>query len=53
MQGDRAIAQTKATVTQRADVDGVECDVSCTCRFYDFLEKQSGLRGIVLGQGVY
>jgi hypothetical protein len=53
VQGDRAIAQTKATVTQRADVDGVECDVTCTCRFYDFLEQQSGRWGIVLRQGVY
>jgi hypothetical protein len=53
VQGDRAIAQTKATVTQRAEVDGVECDVTCTCRFYDFMEKQSGRWGIVLRQGVY
>jgi len=52
VQGDRAIAQTKAAVTQRAEVDGVECDVTCTCRFYDFLEKQSGRWGIILRQGV-
>ena len=53
VQGDRAIAQTKATVSQRADIEGIQCDVTCTCRFYDFLEKQSGRWGLVLRQGVY
>ena len=37
--GARAIAQTKMTISQRAEVHGVECDVVCTGRFYDFLEK--------------
>ena len=40
MDGRRAIAQTKMTITQRAPVHGVECDVVCTGRFYDFLEKR-------------
>jgi hypothetical protein len=53
LHGDRAIAQTKAIVSQRAYVDGVECDVLCTCRFYDFLERRSQRWGIVLRQGVY
>ncbi len=35
--GTRAIAQTKMTISQRASVDGVLCDVVCTGRFYDFL----------------
>jgi hypothetical protein len=35
------------------DVDGVECDVLCTCRFYDFLERRTQGWGIVLRQGVY
>jgi hypothetical protein len=52
LNGDRSIAQTKAIVSQRADVDGVECDILCTCRFYDFLERRSERRGIVLRQGV-
>ena len=34
---DRAIAQTKMTISQRATVDGVAVDVTCTGRFYDFL----------------
>ena len=42
--GARAIAQTKMTISQRAEVHGVECDVVCTGRFYDFLEKR-GERG--------
>ena len=33
--GRRAIAQTKMTITQRAEVDGVEVDVDCPGRFYD------------------
>src|SRR5258707_401514 len=32
--GDRAIAQTKMTISQRAEVHGVLCDVVCTGRFY-------------------
>ena len=41
MAGNRAIAQTKMTINPRAQVDGVEVDVVCTGRFYDFLEKRS------------
>jgi hypothetical protein len=51
--GDRAIAQTKMTITQRAEVDGVECDVVCTGRFYDFLERRDGRWGLVLRQPIY
>ncbi len=50
--GQRAIAQTKMTIAQRAEVHGVECDVLCTGRFYDFLEKR-GEWGIVLRQPIY
>ncbi len=49
----RAIAQTKMTISQRADVHGVTCDVVCTGRFYDFLEKRDGKWGIVLRQPIY
>lgn len=51
--GDRAIAQTKMTISQRGAVDGVICDVVCTGRFYDFLEKKDGRWGIVLRQPIY
>jgi len=50
---NRAIAQTKMTISQRGPVDGVLCDVVCTGRFYDFLEKRSGKWGFVLRQPIY
>lgn len=49
----RAIAQTRMTISQRATVEGVLCDVTCTGRFYDFLEKRKGRWGIVLRRLVY
>ncbi len=51
--GDRAIAQTKMTITQRAAVHDVVCDVVCTGRFYDFLEHRDGRWGLVLRQPIY
>ena len=51
--GDRAIAQTKMTISQRGDVDGVTCDVVCTGRFYDFIERRAGRWGLVLRQPIY
>jgi len=51
--GDRAIAQTKMTISQRGDVDGVRCDVVCTGRFYDFFERRNGRWAIVLRQPIY
>ncbi len=51
--GQRAIVQTKMTISQRGDVQGVACDVVCTGRFYDFLEKRQGRWGMVLRQPIY
>jgi len=51
--GDRAIAQTKMTISQRASVEGVLCDVVCTGRFYDFFERRAGRWGLVLRQPIY
>jgi hypothetical protein len=51
--GNRAIAQTKMTISQRGDVDGVRCDVVCTGRFYDFIERRGGRWGLVLRQPIY
>ena len=51
--GVRAIAQTKMTISQRAKVEEVLCDVVCTGRFYDFLEKRAGRWGLVLRQPIY
>jgi hypothetical protein len=50
---DRAIAQTKMTISQRAPVEGVICDVVCTGRFYDFFEYRGGRWGLVLRQPIY
>jgi hypothetical protein len=49
----RAIAQTKMTITQRAEIEGVLCDVSCSGRFYDFLEKRKGKWGLLLRRLTY
>jgi len=51
--GHRAVAQTKMTISQRGIVQGVLCDVVCTGRFYDFIEKRSGRWGVVLRQPIY
>ena len=51
--GSRAIAQTKMTISQRGEVQGVLCDVVCTGRFYDFVEKRNGRWGVVLRQPIY
>jgi hypothetical protein len=51
--GDRAIVQTKMTISQRGEIDGVPCDVVCTGRFYDFIERRAGRWGMALRQPIY
>jgi hypothetical protein len=51
--GDRAVAQTKMQIMQRAEVHGVTADVTCTGRFYDFLARRDGRWGIVRRQPIY
>jgi hypothetical protein len=53
VRGDRAIAQTKMTITQRGTVHGVEVDVVCTGRFYDFFERRHERWAIVRRQPIY
>ena len=53
LNGRRATAQTKMTISQRAAVDGVVVDVVCTGRFFDFFEKRDGRWGIVRRQPIY
>ncbi len=53
IKGKRAIAQTKMTISQRAKVENVMCDVVCTGRFYDFIEKRKNRWGIVLRRLAY
>ena len=51
--GNRAITQTKMTISQRGEVHGVLVDVVCTGRFFDFLEKRDGRWGMCLRQPIY
>jgi hypothetical protein len=51
--GERAIAQTKMTISQRASVDGVVVDVVCTGRFYDFFARKRSKWAIVRRQPIY
>ena len=53
LQGSRAIAQTKMTISQRGSLDSEVVDVVCTGRFYDFFEKRSGRWAIVRRQPIY
>ena len=53
VKGKRGIAQTKMTISQRAVVDGVLCDVVCTGRFYNMVEKRRGRWGIVRRETIY
>ena len=53
LQGTRAVAQTKMTISQRAPVDGVPVDVVCMGRFFDFFEKRAGRWAIVRRQPIY
>jgi hypothetical protein len=51
--GDRAIAQTKMVIANRTSLDGVECDLSCFGRFYDYFERRGERWAIVLRQPIY
>jgi hypothetical protein len=51
--GNRAIAMTKMTISQRAPVHDVLVDVLCSGRFFDFFEKRDGRWAIVLRRLFY
>ncbi len=53
VRGDRAIAQTKMTISQRGEVDGLLCDVVCTGRFYDFVVRHEGEWKLLHRQPIY
>ncbi|MDM0036864.1 nuclear transport factor 2 family protein [Variovorax sp. J22P271] len=42
--GDRAIAETRMILTVRGKLQGLEVDVTCQGRFYDFLSNANGWR---------
>ena len=59
--GERAIAQTKMTIAQRGMVEGINsgeagpvlCDVVCTGRFYDFVQKHEDQWKLLHRQPIY
>ena len=51
--GNRAVAETKLRIMQRGVLHGVQCDVTCIGRDYDFCEKRGGRWGFVLRQPIY
>jgi hypothetical protein len=53
LNGSRAIAQTRMTISTREVLEGVRCDLICTGRFYDFFERREGLWAIVERQPIY
>ena len=53
LSGDRAMSQTKMTISQRAVVHDVLVDVVCTGRFFDLIERRAGKWGFVLRQPIY
>ena len=53
LSGNRAVAQTKMQIHQRANVDGILCDCVCMGRFYDLFERREGRWGLVLRQPIY
>ena len=57
VQGDRAVAQTKMTISQRGVVEGIDgpvlCDVVCTGRFHDFVVRHQGEWKLLHRQPIY
>lgn len=51
--GPRAVAQTKMSIMQRANIHDIWVEITCRGRFYDFLEKRDGLWAILLRQPIY
>ncbi len=51
--GGRAIAQTRMTIMSRGKADGVDVDVACTGRFYDFFERRQGIWRIAERRCIY
>jgi hypothetical protein len=51
--GERAISQTKMTISQRGLIEGELCDVVCTGRFYDFVVRHDGQWKLLHRQPIY
>lgn len=53
IEGDRAIAMSKTTIANRLEFEGVESDLMCWGRFYDYFERRDGRWAIVLRVPIY
>jgi hypothetical protein len=53
IRGTRAISQVKMNIFQRARLEGIDVDVTCWGRFYDFFEKRNSRWAIVRRQPIY
>ena len=53
VRGSRAISQAKMNIFQRAKLEGIDVDVTCWGRFYDFFECRGGRWAIVRRQPIY
>jgi hypothetical protein len=51
--GLRSVAQTKMSISQRADCEGVLCDCTCWGRFFDCFESRDGEWGLVVRRAIY
>lgn len=51
--GDRAIAEARVVLLVRAPLQGVEVDVTCYCRFYDWFVRAEGAWRIHMRGGIY
>jgi ketosteroid isomerase-like protein len=51
--GDRAIAEARVVLLVRAPLQGVEVDVTCYCRFYDWFVRMDGEWRIKMRGGIY
>src|SRR5205814_8658645 len=51
--GDRALAEARAMLLVRSALQGVEVDVTCYLRFYDWLVRQGGRWLIERRNGIY
>lgn len=53
LNGPRAIAESRTMLMVRAPLHGVEVDVTCYLRFYDWFEREAGGWRIRMRSGVY
>jgi ketosteroid isomerase-like protein len=51
--GDRAIAEARVMLLVRAPLQGIEVDVTCYCRFYDWFVRMDGDWRIKMRGGIY